>query len=380
MNFRRVGVLADDFSGAGDVGLAFRSVGMGVEIWTPANGRMAGFPPALPKTRVWIIDTESRSLPPQAAALAVRRALAALSHWKADFFFKKIDSTLRGPVGAELSAFIETLGLEEPVPFVPAFPRMGRTTVGGRHFVNGVPLHRTPFRNDPRHPIRSNDLNGILDTSWPSAPRRSNVPPRERVWVPDVEEDRAMTAVARRVVREGRAAVGSAGFAAALAREMGEGPRSVGATDLSVNAFGGARAPLVGVVVGSAHPLTGRQVDRFKNNSLKSGVFLVERPLRRESPGRVLRRLVDHVRRIEKKHPLRRWVVTGGETAFALARLWKEPRWRVVGAVEPGVSLCQSVGRPARWLVLKPGGFGSRDVLVKAVRRLMQKEGKSGTH
>ncbi len=126
-------------------------------------------------------------------------------------------------------------------------------------------------------------------------------------------------------------------------------------------------AGAVGVLVGSAHPLAGRQAERLKNFLPKAGVFVIERPLQRGSPGRVLRRLVAEVRALEKVHKIRRWVVTGGETAFALARLWKEPRWRVAGSIEPGVALCRSVGRPRRWLVLKPGGFGSLNVLVKAV-------------
>lgn len=375
MNFQRVGVLADDFSGAGDVGLAFQSVGMGVEIWTPADGtvRRPG-----PDVRVWIIDTESRGLSPKNAARAVRRGVRALSHWKPDFIFKKIDSTLRGPVGAELAAFIETLGLEKPVAFVPAFPAMGRTTVGGRHFVDGVPLHRTPFGTDPRHPMRSNSLIRILDTSWSSGSQRQNVPTRECVseCVMDVENERDMVVVARRVLEGERVAVGSAGFAAAIAREMG-GRKQERAHRQDAHA---TRAGAVGVVVGSAHPLAGRQVERLKKFLPRAGVFLLERPLQRGSPGRVLRRLVAEVRALEKVHKIRRWVATGGETGFALARLWKEHRWRVVGSIEPGVALCRSVGRPARYLVLKPGGFGSLDVLTKSVCRLLGKDGSRGTY
>lgn len=382
MNCRRVGVLADDFSGAGDVGLAFQAVGMGVEIWTPADGtvRRPG-----PDVRVWIIDTESRGLSPKNAARAVRRGVRALSHWKPDFIFKKIDSTLRGPVGAELAAFIETLGLEKPVAFVPAFPAMGRTTVGGRHFVDGVPLHRTPFGNDPRHPMRSNSLIGILDTSWSAGSQRQNVETRERVRerVMDVENERDMVVVARRVLEGERVAVGSAGFAAAIAREMG-GPafhHRQRSGKMRNPAFAGmTKGMSVGVVVGSAHPMAGRQVERLKKFLPKVRVFLIERPLQRGSPGRVLRRLVAEVRALEKVHKIRRWVATGGETGFALARLWKEHRWRVVGSIEPGVALCRSVGRPARYLVLKPGGFGSLDVLRKAVCRLLGKDGSRGTY
>jgi uncharacterized protein YgbK (DUF1537 family) len=391
-SFRRVGVLADDFSGAGDVALAFRSAGLASEIGAPVNGRFLVLP--LPRTRVWIIDTESRGLAPRAADRAVRNALATLAHWKPDFIFKKIDSTLRGPVGAELAAFVHILQPDGPVAFVPAFPKMKRTTVAGRHFVQGIPLHRTAFGKDPRAPVRTNVIskilaqtykkgflqekvsnapNSVLARSWSLGFQQQNVPTRERVWVPDVETDRQMAGVARRVLRTGRVAVGSAGFAAALAREMvgghppGRDPKPV---------FPMTRAKRgVGVVVGSAHPVSREQLDRLKNFFPAKGVFLFEGPFQRGTPGQVLRRLVRKARKMETVQGIRRWVVTGGETAFAMARVWKSFRWQVVGAIEPGVPLCRSLGRPARWLVMKPGGFGSTDVLLESVRQLLGKGG-----
>lgn len=382
----RVGVVADDLTGAGDVALAFEAAGLTTEIGIPAVG---GVPPLPgPEVRVWILDTESRGLPPHRAARAVRRAVGALSHWKPAFFFKKIDSTLRGPVGAETAAFMDSLfpkGNREPVPFVPAFPKMGRTTVNGRHFVDGVPLHQTPFGKDPVHPIRTHVLAGILAASWPSGSQRRNEKSREcvregvRVWAPDVESDREMVSVARKVLG-GRAAVGSAGFAAVLARGMGGRKKVRAHGPVARVARGRTEAGSVGVVVGSAHPMAGRQLERLKNFLPKAGVWLMERPLRRGSPGRVLRRLAAQARSAERRHKIRRWVVTGGETAFALARFWKEPRWRVAGSIEPGVALCRSMGRPARYLVLKPGGFGSLDVLLNAVRRLLGKEGLRGSY
>lgn len=396
MTFRRVGVLADDLTGAGDVALAFEAVGLRTEIWTPAGRGLPTVPG--PGVRVWILDMESRSLSPKRAARAVRRGVRALCHWKPDFFFKKIDSTLRGPVGAELAAFIESVFPEGPstrrgadhprraaervsgpVPFVPAFPRMGRTTVQGRHFVNGVPLHRSPFGQDPIHPIRTNVLSRILAASWPSGSQQQNAKSRERVrervvWAPDVVKEREMVSVARKALL-GRAAVGSAGFAAAIAREMGTGkPKNLSAIRAQELA-GGA----IGVVAGSAHPLTGRQMERLKNILPLRNVFIIERPLHRGAPGRVLRRLVLEARRVEETHRVRRWVVTGGETAFAMARFWNQSRWRVAGFVEPGVALCRSVGRPRRWWVLKPGGFGSLNVMAKAVCLFQKKAGPRDT-
>lgn len=361
-DFRRVGVLADDFSGAGDVALAFEAAGLSTEIWAPAGGkpRKPG-----PGVRVWILDTESRGVAPLVAARRVRRALAALAPWKPSFIFKKIDSTLRGPVGAEVVAFIGKLRPDRPVPLVPAFPRMGRTTVGGRHYVGGIPLDRSPFGTDPRHPVRLSRVEDIVALP---------VGLRAKVWVPDVENNRQMALVARRALG-GRYAIGSAGFAAALAEGM-VGTRMH--SKRPQKSFHRVGPPLVGVVVGSAHPLTVRQVGRLKIASRRLPLHVIERPGERGVPAKILHQLIVRARLLEKSYRIRRWVVTGGETAFALARMWREGRWRVAAVVEPGVSLCVSLGENPRLVAVKPGGFGSEGVLVKAVCLLLQKDKKIG--
>ncbi|MBL8022968.1 MAG: hypothetical protein JNK54_01610 [Elusimicrobia bacterium] len=358
VDFRRVGVLADDFSGAGDVALAFEAAGFSTEIWAPVGGK-----PRQPDAgvRVWILDTESRGLPPLEAARRVRRALTALAPWKPSFIFKKIDSTLRGPVGAEVAAFVGKLRPDRPVPLVPAFPRMGRSTVGGRHFVEGVSLDRSAFGSDPRHPARLSRVEDIVALPEPF---------RARVWVPDVENDRQMAGVARRALA-GRCAIGSAGFAAALAHGMAGKKVTRKMSGRSVPLVG---PPVVGVVVGSAHPLTERQADRLKNGTRRGPWHLIERPLERGVPAKILHRVVLQARLMEKVHRIRRWVVTGGETAFALARLWRSARWRVVAAVESGVPVCRSVGESPRVVAIKPGGFGSEKALVRAVRFLSRKD------
>src|SRR5207248_14493 len=60
--------------------------------------------------------------------------------------YKKIDSTLRGHVGEEVAAAVaagKEAGRRPVVIAAPAFPALGRTTSGGRVFVDGVLLERT---------------------------------------------------------------------------------------------------------------------------------------------------------------------------------------------------------------------------------------------
>lgn len=373
INVNRLGVIADDLTGAGDVALAFAAAGLKTEMAVPV-GPLPARPG--PGVRVWVIDTESRFLPPGAARVRVRRALGVLAHWNPDFFFKKIDSTLRGNVGTELEEFLAAIHPSGPVPFVPAFPKMGRTVVNGRLLVNAVPLHRSPFGRDPRQPARTDRVEAFLGTA------------RGGVVVPDVRSDRDLARCVRGALSSWGArgaAVGSAGLAAALASEL-KSPKQV--------RFGfSGRASNVGVVVGSAHPRTAQQADRLSKsiqmksrqgpavldfraagNSFKEesgeGVSVVRAPVSRSDSRRVLRRLVQRARQMQQRLGLRHWVVTGGETAFALARRWGARRWRVVGQVERGIPVCVSLGANPHHVILKPGGFGSVNALVRAVRVL----------
>src|SRR3989304_6187166 len=107
-------ILADDLTGACDSGALFAGEApVPVTVW-PA-GRAAG--------PVAVVDTESRPLAPAEAAARVGRAAATPRG--AGTWFKKIDSPLRGPVGAELDALLRAAGAASAL-LTPAFPAQGR--------------------------------------------------------------------------------------------------------------------------------------------------------------------------------------------------------------------------------------------------------------
>ena len=96
----------------------------------------------------------TRALAPAAAAERVReicRALAAalpaagLERW---WLVSRGDSTLRGHFPLEVDVISAELGPFAATLLVPAFLEGGRTTVGGVHFLQGQPVHETPFGRD----------------------------------------------------------------------------------------------------------------------------------------------------------------------------------------------------------------------------------------
>jgi uncharacterized protein YgbK (DUF1537 family) len=155
----RILVVADDLTGANAVGAAFRRTGRrAVAVSAAHRGRIAA--------RSWngfdvvAVNTGSRHVSPPEAAEGV--AAVVRDWWPADLVSKRIDTTLRGNLGAEVAAAISacaamsdavTVGLA-----VPAHPRAGRTTVDGRQLLHGQPVDGTETARDVRTPIATADV------------------------------------------------------------------------------------------------------------------------------------------------------------------------------------------------------------------------------
>ena len=138
---RSFGVLADDLTGAMDTGVAFARAGLRTVV-------SFGVPPGT-SPDVLVVTTDSRAEGPLVAVRKVKQAARSLA---GRYVYKKIDSTLRGNVGVEIRAALETLNLARAV-VSPAFPGSGRTVLGGRLLVNGKPLEETGFAHDPASPV-----------------------------------------------------------------------------------------------------------------------------------------------------------------------------------------------------------------------------------
>lgn len=170
----RLGIVADDITGAGDIGGLLAGHGYAVRIlsqgadWEGLCARLSG-----ERTDALIIDTDSRFLTPVEASARVKRATRALLAAGCGAYWKKTCSVFRGNVGAEFDAMLAALGAEFGVA-VAAFPKNGRTTVHGEHFVRGVPLPDSEFGGDPVHPRR--EVNLVRDLGSQTPHRVVNLP------------------------------------------------------------------------------------------------------------------------------------------------------------------------------------------------------------
>jgi len=151
-------VIADDFTGACDVGVQFRKRGMStsVHIRRPSLNELK-----IATSDLLVLDTETRNKSEDTAYRIVRDFCSLCKHAKVEVVYKKIDSTLRGNLGAELEALLDVFD-QRSVVICPAYPQYGRTVVNGQLLVRGVPVEKTQFANDPLCPVNASDIGALV--------------------------------------------------------------------------------------------------------------------------------------------------------------------------------------------------------------------------
>lgn len=156
----RLLVIADDFTGSIDTGVQLAKAGVAASVyafedeeslWEMGGGREVAV----------VVNTESRHLSAEDAYLRVTQVVECFSGSGQLCLYKKTDSTLRGNIGAELSAALRACGARRLV-FAPALPALGRTTKNGVQYVKGVPLAETEFAHDPFNPVQRSRVADII--------------------------------------------------------------------------------------------------------------------------------------------------------------------------------------------------------------------------
>jgi uncharacterized protein YgbK (DUF1537 family) len=141
-----IAVIADDFSGAAELGGIGIRYHLSVEVNTMVNTNTTA--------DVLIIATDARSLPKQEAVQVMQQHMQQLMALHPELIFKKTDSVLRGHIVAELMAQLPIANCDKAV-LVPANPVLGRTIEDGRYYLHGQPVHLTSFSQDPDFAITS---------------------------------------------------------------------------------------------------------------------------------------------------------------------------------------------------------------------------------
>ena len=130
-------IIADDLSGAADCGIVCAEAGLDTVVMLGQRDRE-------PDVAVLAIDGDTRSRT-RAEAVAETHRLVRAHAPAGRTLFRKIDSTLRGHMAAELAATLAARREQGRALIVlaPAFPATGRTTRDGHQHLHGVKLEHT---------------------------------------------------------------------------------------------------------------------------------------------------------------------------------------------------------------------------------------------
>ncbi|MBP2652503.1 MAG: type effector Hrp-dependent outer protein [Firmicutes bacterium] len=153
----RLAVIADDLTGANDTAVQFAKRGINSYVWLNSNDQDL----LPPKAEVLVLDTDSRDVSPSSAYAIVEKASRALYSAGVRTVYKKIDSTLRGNLGAEIEAAAAVFE-PEVIVIAPAFPSNNRVTVGGYHLLNQLPIALTEIARDPKTPVNESRVPELL--------------------------------------------------------------------------------------------------------------------------------------------------------------------------------------------------------------------------
>jgi uncharacterized protein YgbK (DUF1537 family) len=417
-------VIADDLTGAADTAAQFANQGVDTVVvvdWAAEWKRGAA------SCEVLVVNTESRHLSADEAAERVRATAIRGATLGATHYYKKTDSTLRGNIGAELEALRVVAG-RRVLSYLPAYPKLGRSTLRGTQYVGAQQLRETTFSSDPLAPVTHSYVPSIIaaqtttrcllvnTTSLPSAEAKTG----DAIWLFDAETEDDLLKAGELLKKSDMlvATAGSAGFAEYLPRLLGletkrsESPR--------------ARGPLL-VAAGSLNEITLRQLAHaeaagFASITLTPAVLATGRGPLTADGRRAVAEILAHsrlghdviVRSVSETGDISRYlecaisrglddtnlhafvsnnlaevvamaieagefgvlVVLGGDTMLAIARSLSWCSLMCCGEVMPGVAVSQVQGRSGAPLVVsKAGGFGEVDVLTK-VKELLGHEAK----
>ncbi|RQS66495.1 4-hydroxythreonine-4-phosphate dehydrogenase PdxA [Burkholderia sp. Bp8963] len=412
----RLLIIGDDLSGTADCAVTCTRYGL-----DSAVGLGPNVDAAVSGVDVLAIDTDTRRHDRDSAARLNRDAWSRYADGRK--LVKKIDSTLRGNVAAEIAALTQA-GM---AIVAPAFPAAGRTTAGGRQFVHGVPVEQAEvWRNE--HIEGKADLVAMLSDAGLrvahvdlACVRAGVAALRARLAacqaesceavVCDSETDDDLANVAAASAALDRVFwVGSAGLAAPLVAVLAGGTQpevARGATVHGLPDFGASHPRGILVVVGSMSSTSHRQVAELRaaaaesidtfdvdarelldpvssaaltlaarvSGALMRGrhavVALGQAERLQPDDGPLLaRRLAEHL--APAAGHAAGLIATGGETARALLSTMGVSTLKVLTEIEIGVPLlaAEHAGRTLP-VVTKAGGFGQPDTLYRAWQRLV---------
>jgi len=256
-------IIADDFTGALDTGVQFAASGAVTRVVTDIH---YDYSQVDEKVKVLVMDAETRHLESKEAYAIVYNITQKAIQYGIPFIYKKTDSALRGNIGSELTAVLDATG-KKSLSFFPAFPKMGRITKHGIHYIDGIPVDESVFGKDPYEPVICSYIPELIQLQSKvkvSLEEEGSCPmivtDDHQIIVWDVQTDEQLEMLGRNLYKKDELHImaGCAGFASVLPKLLGlEGSL------MEIPSF----VQRFLVVCGSVNPITVSQLDYAQSHN-----------------------------------------------------------------------------------------------------------------
>ena len=389
----RLGCIADDLTGATDLGVTLAREGLSV---VQVNGVPDETLQLAPSEAI-VVALKSRTNP---AAQAVQWSLASLAWLQARgaerIYFKycsTFDSTPRGNIGPVADALLDALRERRTVA-TPAYPRNGRTVYKGNLFVGDVPLAESGMKDHPLTPMRDSSLVRVLAAQTRrkvslipcevmdagASAIRAKLEELNGFAILDAVRDEHLVA-AGEACRDMKLTTGGAGLAMGIARALGVKrrsasalPRVAGAAVVLAGSCSQATLRQIAAFGGPAFRIQPERIDvdaavRFATQNGDHPLIYASAPPEGIVPGKgeAIEHAFRHIARELARKGVRKFVVAGGETSGAVVEALGVRALAIGPEIDPGVPWTVSQGGEPYLLALKSGNFGSAEFFAKAL-------------
>ncbi len=412
----RLGVIADDFTGATDIASFLAQNGLPVIQYNGVPQQNSDS-----AAQALVISLKSRSCP---AAQAVEQSLAALAWLQQQgcnrFYFKycsTFDSTAQGNIGPVTDALLAALGESQTV-ISPALPVNGRTVYQGYLFVGDQLLSESGMRHHPVTPMDDSNLLRLISRQAKgqaglisaaciergAAAVRAELAALQQQGVNYVVLDATCE---QHLLTQGSAVsdlplvTGGSGLAIGIARTW-----AAGASQQRAEQAGRPQGGRAVVIAGSCSQMTNRQVAAYRQcapamevsvaralaestayahelcdwiaahseQSLAPMLYAtadtqqlhsIQQQYGAARSSEAVEQLFAAVVRELKARGWQRFIVAGGETSGVVAQSLGVTAFHIGPAISPGVPWVRDIEQPLS-LALKSGNFGDEQFFARA--------------
>jgi len=376
--------IADDATGALEVGGQLAIQGIRSHVTTTGGLDLAA--------DALVVDLETRHLAAAEAGLSVASLALVARAGGIPHLYKKTDSTLRGNIASEFQALLHAFP-ERLLVYVPAYPKMKRTVVGGELYVDGKPLAETATAADRLNPSSEGNVPALLAAGCSAPVSVAGNACELRVLLGDCApgsvivcdgtSDDHLRETAAAIAEAGRPAIvaGTGGFVGHWAARLPV-PRRYVAPRLRIGRCL--------VASGSLHPASREQIRRAAPAAIHT-LYLDQQPDQEtvqalaehdwaalatpgDCPGGVSARMGALVREALAARATDCLVIFGGDTALAVLAALGVTTVESAGELLPGIPISTTTyaGRQLVF-VTKAGGFGGEDTLL-VIKELLEKK------